>query len=188
MLRRRLDDDDVRSPDVPAEWHDFVDRLAAATPPLTVGQRTRLAALITGSSVEPPNDESGEQHDTCGWCGRPGQVRGHREEAFGRVIVVDPVLCDVCAALLDLEPGRDGAQLHDSARELALDVVGRGDPVDRTAPEPLTIGRLRRDRDEARALARLLAAELASVPALADETGRIVATLPEWVTQPSSTT
>ena len=183
-----LDDGDARTPEVPAEWHDFVDRLGAATPPVTQGQRTRLAALIARTSIEPPTGQSGDQPGTCRWCGRPGRRRDYREEAFGRVIVVDPVLCDVCAALLDLEPGRDGAQLHDSARELALDVVGRGDPVDRTAPEPLTIGRLRRDRDEARALACLLAAELASVPALADETGRIVATLPEWVTQPSSTT
>ena len=164
-----------------------MDRLGTATPPLTQGQRTRPVALIAGTSFEPPTGQSGDQPDTYGWCGRPGRRRGHREEAFGRVIVVDPVLCDVCAALLDLEPGRDGAQLHDSARELALDVVGRGDPAGRTGPEPLTIGRLRMDRDEARALARLLAAELASVPALADETGRIVATLPEWVTEPPST-
>jgi hypothetical protein len=74
------------------------------------------------------------------------------------VIVVDPVLCDVCAALLDLEPGREGAQLHDSARELALDVVGRSEPMERKAREPVSVAQLRKDRDDARAVARLLAA------------------------------
>jgi hypothetical protein len=95
-----LDDDDARIPDVPAEeWHDFVDRLGAATPPLTDGQRSRLAALISGRSVEPPTGESGDQPGTCRWCGRPGRTRDYREEAFGRVVVVDPVLCDVSVVL-----------------------------------------------------------------------------------------
>jgi hypothetical protein len=104
------------------------------------------------------------------------------------VTLKDPMLCDVCAALLALVPGRDGAQRHDSARELALDVVSRSEPVERKAREPVSVAQLSTDRDEARAVARLLAAELASLPALADEAGRIVASLPEWVTEPPSTT
>jgi hypothetical protein len=176
-------DDDARIPEVPAEWHDFVDRLGGATPPLTAGQRSRLAALIAGTSFEPPNDETGDQPGTCGWCGRPGRVRDYREEAFGRVTVKDPTLCDVCAALLDLEPGRDGAQLHDSARELALDAVGRADPVARPEPVPVSDAQLRMDRDEARAVARLLAAELISSPALSGEAAPMLTSLPAWVTE-----
>ena len=104
-----------------------------------------------------------------GWCGRPRKRRRYTEEAFGRVTVKDPTLCAVCAALLALVPGRDGAQLHDSARELALDVVGRGEPVGRPEPVALSAAQLRKERDEARAVARLLAAEVAASTSLAGE-------------------
>lgn len=37
-------DEDVRILDVPAEWHDFGDRLGATPPPLTADQRTQVGA------------------------------------------------------------------------------------------------------------------------------------------------
>ena len=121
----------------------------------------------------------------CGWCGRPGRRRHHTERAFGRVVVADPVLCDVCHGLVGLVPGTAGQRLHDSARELVLDALGQHRPLpDDAEPQPTRTFRLRAERDQARAIARVLADELASHPALAGEAAILMATLPTWV-QPS---
>jgi hypothetical protein len=60
----------------------------------------------------------------CDWCGRPGTVRALQEVAFGHIVVQDPVLCNVCNALLCIDQLRGGWSPREAGVDLALEIIG----------------------------------------------------------------
>ena len=125
---------------MPAEWHDFVDRLGAATPPLDRGAADPARCSDRRIVLRAPDRRVWRPASHVRVVRPTRTCRDYREEAFGRVIVVDPVLCDVCAALLDLEPGREGHGSTTRPASWPWTWSGAASRWSRTAPESLTIG------------------------------------------------
>jgi hypothetical protein len=59
----------------------------------------------------------------CDWCGRPGTVHHVQVFAFGHVVVEDPLLCNVCNALLCIDQLRGGWSPREAGVDLALEII-----------------------------------------------------------------